>query len=241
MVRLHITPRALAADARRTCLRGWSETLLASLGVRVVIEGTACRGGTLIVANHVSWLDVPAIAAVVDARFVSKHEVGRWPVAGRIARAFGTLMLHRGRLRELVTVNHAIAAQLAAGNPVALFPEGTTTDGSALLPFRGALLEPAARTRRLVQPVALRYAQAAGADAAAFTGRTTLVASLWRVVCAEGLTLTVHLLPPIEPGGLHRREIAALAHSRIAACLAVPHVAAEASRSLGPQTAGARA
>lgn len=150
-------------------------------------------------------------------------------------------MLNRGRLRELVAVNRAIAAQLAAGNPVALFPEGTTTDGTGLLPFRSALLEPAARTRRPVQPVALRYAPPAGAAAAAFTGRTTLVASLWRVVCTDGLTLTVHLLPPIVPGGLHRREIAALAHSRIAACLAVPHAVAGAHRSVGSQLATARA
>jgi 1-acyl-sn-glycerol-3-phosphate acyltransferase len=124
----------------------WAGKLLVILKVRAVQRGRSptVRGqGALIVANHVSWLDIHVVHSLLPARFVSKAEVRGWPVIGWMAEAAGTLFLERSRKSDAARMNTVMAGHLKGGDCLALFPEGTTTDGSRLLPFYPSLFQPA--------------------------------------------------------------------------------------------------
>ncbi len=174
---------SLDAAARQQRIGWWSRGLLRAIGVRLVAEGEFRAGANLLVANHVSWLDIAAIHAVCPrARFVSKADVRHWPLLGWLVASVGTLFIERERKRDALRVVHQVAAALQAGETVAVFPEGTTGDGRELLPFHANLLQAAIATEVPVQPVALRYTEPGleWSPAVEFVGATTLVHSVWR-------------------------------------------------------------
>ena len=203
---------ALDVAARHERIRWWSAGLLRAVGLTLQVSGVQPRpGATLIVANHVSWLDIAAIhAAAPHARFVSKADVLQWPLLGWLIRNAGTLFIERERKRDAVRVVHAMASALQAGDTVAVFPEGTTGPGETPLPFHANLLQAAVATGTPVQPVVLRFADAGAPFSAAvqFLGETTLLQSLWRVVSTPGLCAHVHLLPPVGSEHADRRLLA---------------------------------
>jgi len=209
-VALLLFPRYGAAE-RHARIRWWSVKMLAVLGVSLRAQGAPAVGASLVVANHISWLDILAIHAVMPhARFVSKADVKAWPLLSHLVEAGGTLYLERERKRDALRVVHAMAAALQAGDTVAVFPEGTTSNGRALLPFHANLLQAAIATGTAVQPVALRFSDAAGAFSSAveFIGDTTLLQSLWWVVCGERVTAHVLLLEPHASAHQERRVLA---------------------------------
>jgi len=211
---------ALDAAGRQQRIQWWSAKLLRTMGLALRASGTPRPGATLLVANHVSWLDIAAIHAVAPhARFVSKADVLAWPLLGWLIRNAGTLFIERERKRDALRVVHQIAESLQAGETVAVFPEGTTTDGRALLPFHANLLHAAVTTGTPVQPVALRYADAAHAisPAAEYIGDTSLLQSLWRVASARGLAVHVELLPAQGTRHADRRALALVLREQIAA------------------------
>ena len=211
----------LDAAARMACVQRWSQGVLRALDIALVVDGAPAAGARLVVANHVSWLDIVALDAVAPARFVSKAEVRDWPLLGRLVTAGGTLYLARERRRDAHRVLHDMAAALAAGDVLAVFPEGTTGDGTALLPFHANLLQAAIAARVPVQPVALRYFDARHkvTTAVEFVGRTTLWQTVWRVAGADGLGVRVSLLACEPAAGRERRELALALHGRVAAAL----------------------
>lgn len=229
----------LGASERHAHVRWWARKLLRLMAVTLQVEGQAPSveeprrnqpAGRLIVANHVSWLDMSAIHAVFpQARFVSKAAVKRWPLLSRLADAGGTLYLERERKRDALRVVGVMAASLGRGDTVAVFPESTTSDGHRLLPFHANLLQAAIANATPVQPVALRYverdanASPGAADAPSraveFVGETTLVQSMWRIARADGLTVRVVLLPLLRSAGVERRALATQAQSAIVAAL----------------------
>jgi len=198
--------------ARHEHIRWWSAGLLRVMGLTLQVSGVAPRpGSNLIVANHISWLDIAAIhAAVPHARFVSKADVLRWPLLGRLIRDAGTLFIERERKRDALRVVHAMADALKAGDTVAIFPEGTTGGGPEPLPFHANLLQAAVATGTPVQPVVLRFADAASAysPAAVYIGDTTLAQSMWRVASAQGLRVHVQILTPVASPHADRRALA---------------------------------
>lgn len=200
----------LDAGQRREQVRRWSQRMLAALDIALEVDGTARPGAKLFVANHISWLDIVAINAVAPARFVSKAEVRHWPLINRLVDAADTLYVERERRRDALRVVHQVAEALQAGDTVAVFPEGTTGDGHALLPFHANILQAAIATEQPVQPIALRYADArhAVSPAVAYVGDTTLVQSLWWVAGAQGLRIRVSLLPAEGSRHLDRRALA---------------------------------
>jgi 1-acyl-sn-glycerol-3-phosphate acyltransferase len=190
----------------------WCGQMAQTLGMRVEGGGTPSHGGAaLIVANHISWLDILAINAVHPARFVSKADVRRWPILGWLVACGGTLFIERERKRDALRVVHQIAEALQHGDTIAMFPEGTTGDGRALLPFHANLLQSAIATGTPLQPVALHYVddEATPSQAVVWVGDTTLASSLWQVVCAKGLRVRVTQLPVIETHAQERRELSA--------------------------------
>jgi len=202
----------LDARGRHERIRWWGAGLLKSVGMTLEVSGVQPRAGaTLLVSNHISWLDIAAIhAAAPHARFVSKADVLKWPLLGWLIRNAGTLFIERERKRDAVRVVHAMAQALQNGDAVAVFPEGTTGDGPRLLPFHANLLQAAIATRTPIQPVVLRFSDASKAysDAVVYVGETTLMQSIWRVVSARGLCAHVHLLPPVGTAHADRRALA---------------------------------
>ncbi|MEU3496905.1 lysophospholipid acyltransferase family protein [Kitasatospora cineracea] len=208
--------RALAWLPAERLVRWWSRLLLASLGVRVRPIAAPGRqaGGSLLVSNHVSWLDVLLVAAVRPGRMLAKTEVGRWPVLGPLTSWGGTIFIDRDRLRALPGTVEEIAAALRRGERVVVFPEGSTWCGRGGGRFRPALFEAAVRADVPVQPLTLRYRTADGrpSTAPAFVGEDGLLASMWRVVSVRGLTAEVEFLPQLPPALFPgRRQLAAAA------------------------------
>ena len=218
---LFVFPR-LDERGRRDRIRTWSLATLRAMGIDLQAQGEPASGGSLLAANHVSWLDIMAIHAVVpSARFVSKADVKAWPLLSRLVDAAGTLYLERDRKRDALRVVHVMASALQQGQTVAIFPEGTTSTGHDLLPFHANLLQAAISTGTPVQPVALRYSDATHAVslAAEFVGATSLLQSLWRTACGEGLVVRLVFLPPVPAADAERRALAERLRSDIAAAL----------------------
>lgn len=214
---------SLDAAGRQARIQWWSAGLLRAVGVGLQVRGTPRLGATLLVANHVSWLDIAALhAAVPQARFVSKADVRRWPLLGWLVAGAGTLFIERERKRDALRVVHAMADALRAGETVAVFPEGTTGPGPALLPFHANLLQAAIATATPIQPAVLRFAdvQQRFSPAVQFVGETTLLQSLWRVATARGLVAHVDLLPPQGSAHADRRALAEHLHQCMAERLA---------------------
>jgi 1-acyl-sn-glycerol-3-phosphate acyltransferase len=202
---------AYSAAQRHARIRWWSAKVLRLIGITLHAQGTPRPGAKLVVANHVSWLDIAAIHAVIpEAHFVSKADVKAWPMIGRLVRGAGTLFIEREKKRDALRVVHQMAEALRAGDSVAVFPEGTTGDGRTLLPFHANLLQAAIATETPVQPVVLRFfdAQHAVSPLAEFLGETTLAQSAWRFVCSRGLNVEVKVLPAQQTAHADRRALA---------------------------------
>jgi 1-acyl-sn-glycerol-3-phosphate acyltransferase len=202
---------SLDERGRQARIQWWSATLLRRMGLTLELSGQPHPGATLLVANHVSWLDIAALhAAVPQARFVSKADVLAWPLLGWLIAGAGTLFIERERKRDALRVVHAMAEALQAGQTVAVFPEGTTGPGPELLPFHANLLQAAIATATPVQPAVLRFADAHQrfSLAAQYIGDTTLAQSLWRVAMADRLVVSVALLVPQGSAHADRRALA---------------------------------
>ncbi|WP_309052440.1 lysophospholipid acyltransferase family protein [Streptomyces sp.] len=206
----------LPADARHALVRLWVRAVLRAFGVLVRFPKAPARdaGPLLVVANHVSWLDVPLVAAVLPGRMVAKREVRGWPVLGTLAALGGTLFIDRNRLRSLPGTVRAMTDVLAGGGRVVVFPEGSTWCGRAAGRFRPAAFQAALDAGTDVQPVRLDYRPT---HAAAYVGDDPLGASLWRIVTTRRLTADVRLPDPL-PGGRYRdrRALAAAAQRAVA-------------------------
>lgn len=226
----------LAQTARNRIVRGWSRVLLAICGVKLRASGRTLDdaiartgiepggSGRLLLANHISWIDVFAILACVPGRFVAKAEIGAWPLVGWLVTLVGTLYIERGRRHAVAAINHKVRDKLKAGETVAVFPEGTTTDGDRLLAFHSNLIAPAIEVGGEVWPVALRYTERGQrSTATAFVGDMALVNSLWNTLLARGLEVEVAFLSPLSARELgNRHRIAAAARAAIAQHLDVP-------------------
>ncbi len=214
----------LGAIERQARIGWFSARLLQCLDITLSVQGRPAEGPSLLVANHVSWLDIAALhAAVPQARFVSKADIRHWPLVGWLVAGAGTLFVERASKRDALRVVHQTAEALRAGDTVAVFPEGTTGPGPELLPFHANLLQAAVATGTPVQPAVLRYHDPdhAFSPAAEFVGATTLWQSVWALATAERLSVSVQLLEPIAAGptAADRRALAALLRTHIDAAL----------------------
>lgn len=167
------------------------------MGVRVRLKGAVPREPALYLANHLSWLDIVAILARCDCTFVAKREVRQWPLVGWLATIMGVVWIDRTRKRDLLRAIPHLEATLRAGTSVLLFPEGTTSTGRQLLPFKSALVEGAVRAGVAVVPLAVTAAALPPSDALYWTGEETLLHSIPRVVQLVEPRVTLHAAPPV--------------------------------------------
>lgn len=210
--------------------RRWSAGMMRIMNIRVRVLGVPPDLDThniMLVANHISWLDIYLLSAVRPARFVSKSEVRSWPVVGRLAYKAGTFFIDRSRRHDTARVNHEMSAALSNGGCVAVFPEGTTSHGDKLLPFHASLLQPAVHSEGKIWPAAIRYTHADGSLnlGATYVGEVSFGESLTQILSQPEMYAELIFLAPISTHGKTRRELARLAEHAIADALDLtPHV-----------------
>lgn len=198
----------------------WHRRACRILRIHVEVTGDAPRESALLVANHVSWLDVPVLGGLGPIAFLSKAEVRRWPLIGWLAAAAGTQFIARGS-GEASAVGERIGNHLVDRGCLALFPEGTTTDGSAVKPFYPRLLAAASASGVPVVPVALRYERDGALDPIApFVGAESILSHLRRVLTARGFLVRVAFGQPLDPRAFDRRGLASRARGAIVEALA---------------------
>ncbi|WP_050507353.1 MULTISPECIES: lysophospholipid acyltransferase family protein [Streptomyces] len=242
----HAAGRALR-DGERMAeparLRAHARAVLASIGVRLVVEAardgvglavpygadatpaSQARPGTLVVANHISWLDIPALLAVEPVTLLAKREVGDWPLVGTLARRAGTRFIDRTGPRQLPTAVADLADLLRSGRSVAAFPQATTWCSVAHGAFRRATFQAALDAGAPVRPVTIAYEQLGmPSTVAGFLGDEEFLSSVRRVVGARGLTVRVTVHPPLlpHPGAHDRRTLAALARAAVSRTVREP-------------------
>jgi 1-acyl-sn-glycerol-3-phosphate acyltransferase len=213
----------LGMERRNRLIRRWSRQLLRICGVKVEQVATAATvlPHAMIVANHVSWLDIFVINALYPCRFVAKAEIRAWPMVGWLAEKAGTIFITRGRRHDLRHLFKGLVATLHAGGRVAFFPEGTTAEQGALLPFHPNLFEAAIDAKIQVQALALRYVDAAGQrhPAIVYVGDTTFAQSLVAILSGGPIAAQLICLPPIDSADAHRRDLAVAARAAVARAL----------------------
>jgi 1-acyl-sn-glycerol-3-phosphate acyltransferase len=201
-------------DAQREQrVQTWSVQMLRILGVELQVRGEPPSAGpVLLVANHISWLDIAVMHAARHCHFVAKADVKRWPLVGSLATGSGTLYIERESRRDAMRVVHHMAERLHAGDVLAVFPEGTTTDGTRLLPFHANLIQAAISADAPVQPVALSFVDAASGSPSRsplYVDDDTLVGSVWRTISGPPMIAVVAFGELQRAQGRDRRRWAA--------------------------------
>ncbi|MFC0530639.1 lysophospholipid acyltransferase family protein [Phytohabitans kaempferiae] len=204
----------LNARGRRAAARAWARSILAALEVRLVTKGRLPTAKALLVANHISWLDIVAVLAVAPARMLAKHDVRAWPVIGWLAASAGTIFVDRGRPRALPGTVAEVASALRGGGVVAVFPEGTTWCGVMTGRFRPAMFQAALDAGAQVVPVAISYGKRP--TTVAFLGDDSLWVSLRRVLAVPRLVVSVTATPALHPEAVAtRKQLARVAEAAV--------------------------
>lgn len=206
------------ARGREAHVQRWAHGMLSVLGIGLQVRGQPPAGGPLLlVSNHISWLDILVLHAARYCRFVSKSEVRHWPLIGTLATGAGTLYIERASRRDAMRVVHQMAAALQSGDIVAVFPEGTTSDGVDLLPFHANLIQAAVAAQVPAQPVGLQFIETHTGQRSlspCYIGDDTLVGSLWRTLTGPAITAVVtYGLPQVSDGRDRRAWAADLRHA----------------------------
>ncbi|TFW31559.1 lysophospholipid acyltransferase family protein [Duganella callida] len=215
----------LGEAQRNGHIRRWSRKLLQICKVTVELApGSApALAHAMVVANHVSWLDIFVVHSLYPSHFVAKAEIRSWPLAGWLAEKAGTVFIARGNRRDLRHIFKGLVTSLENGERVAFFPEGTTAAQGSLLPFHANLFEAAIDAKAPVQPFALSYQAPGGGPhpSVDFIGDTSFAQSIMWILNGPPVKAQLAILPPLATAGAHRRELAETTHQAIAAALGV--------------------
>ncbi|MGD9844852.1 MAG: lysophospholipid acyltransferase family protein [Variibacter sp.] len=213
----------LRLPIRRTIPVFFHRAVCRLLGVRIRLRGSFAPGPALIVANHVSWLDICVVTAIVPVAFVAKREVSTWPVFGLLARLQRSVFIDRTRRSATVAANRSIGERLANGDRIVLFAEGTSSDGNRVLPFRSSLIaavETAAdKTPRgdiAIQPAAIAYTAGNGVPLGrrhrprvAWYGDLDLLPHLAAIIRRGAIDVTISAGEPIRADAVVDRKTTA--------------------------------
>lgn len=227
--------KSRAMDERRAP-RLWHRLVTRLLGMRISVHGEPAAGRPLLIAaNHVSWTDIMVLGSVADVHFIAKAEVADWPLMGRLSRLQRTVFVERERRRSAGAQAGEIAARIANGEPLVLFAEGTTSDGTLMLPFKSSLFAAAGMALAeggtetvLIQPVAIAYTRLHGLPmgrrhraGVAWIGDQELLPHIMSLLRRGGLELEVHFGEPVEfRQGASRKDVAREVEARVRAMLA---------------------
>lgn len=213
-----------SATQRDRIIQHWTRGLLSCFNIRVVVHGeppTKVTTSTLFVGNHVSWVDIHAINSLRPIRFIAKSEIRSWPVFGWFAAKANTLFIEREKRQDAAKLVHTVAQSLRQGDCMCYFPEGTTTEGNELKPFKGSLIQAAIEANTPLWPFTVKYPDAAGNPniAMAFAGETTLLESIWTITGQRAPEVHLTFLPKLDVAGKDRRQLTHEARAHIAESL----------------------
>jgi len=194
---------------RKRIVRLWMSAMARILGVRVNVSGLRPGGAFLLVSNHLGFLDILVLGAATEVVFVAKSEIAGWPVLGHLASVTGTIYIDRQSTRDAIRVSETIARAVRGGAAVAIFPEGQSTDGSSVLPFKPALLESAAREQLPVYPARLHYDR----DEGKWYGDETFGANFWRLLAVPRVNAALRVGDAIRSH--NRKELARRLHAAV--------------------------
>jgi 1-acyl-sn-glycerol-3-phosphate acyltransferase len=203
----------IGAKFRLRLERHWNRILMNILNINIHLHGLApgfSAQNIVLVANHISWLDIYVLNAIRPVRFVSKSEVRSWPIVGWLAIRTGTLFIDRTKRHDTARINREMSALLNKRECLGIFPEGTTSNGSVVRSFHSSLLQAAVQSRSQVWPVAIRYTHANGLlnKAPAYIDDVSFIDSLSVILGEKTIHVDVRFLPPIEAENITRRELA---------------------------------
>ena len=198
-------------QSKKRYIQKWSKQLLAIFRLKHRVlnaELLPQRGGYLIAANHISWIDIASIQSFLPCRFVAKSEVADWPVFGWMAEQIGTVFIRRESKRHGKEIANQLET-LLPNEPICIFPEGTSTAGDRVLPFRPNLFESAAQTQVQTFPMTIRYLDQDNqySDATAFIGEMTLIDSIIKMLRTKSITVEL-IFGPSPAIELDRKALA---------------------------------
>ena len=216
----------LSRENKDKKIQAWSKRLLNIFNIELEVQDAKLLGSTphLIASNHISWLDIHVINAFKPIRFVAKSEVASWPIFGWMATQLGTVFIRRDSARHArLVVAHM--ADVLKTQSICIFPEGTSTIGSTVLPFKPNLFESAIVAQTPVCPIAIQYIskiKGVRSESPAFVGDMGLLESMSRVIEDRSLLAKITILAPCFPGSssnLDRKELANTCQESIAKTL----------------------
>jgi 1-acyl-sn-glycerol-3-phosphate acyltransferase len=185
-------------------IRWWCQRLLAAFNLRVISHGhvplkNTALNKTMFVANHISWTDIHALNSMVPVRFIAKSEIKSWPIFGYLVKCANTLFIDRSKRHDAGRIVDAVVLSLESGDNLCFFPEGTTTDGTVIMPFKSSLIEAAIIANATIQPIAIRYPGPNGSinTGIAYAGETTMIESMQNILQQKYPVVELHFLPPI--------------------------------------------
>jgi 1-acyl-sn-glycerol-3-phosphate acyltransferase len=214
----------LSSTRKNKLAHWWCGGLLKCFNFQLVTKGAlplANTRGTLFVANHISWADIHALNSVIPIRFIAKSEIQSWPVFGYLVRKSGTLFINRASRKDAARIVSLATDALAAGDNCGFFPEGTTTEGTHVLQFKGSVLQAAIDAETMIQPLVIRYPDANNQPntRVAYAGETTMAESMQSILSMQAPVVELHFLPPIVAKNHTRQALAQLLHAQIAALI----------------------
>lgn len=211
---------------QRYMARKWARSLLEILNIQLSCTGSLPpedKHSVILVANHISWLDIMIILTMYPVRFVAKSEVLSWPLLNILCRNVGTIFIEREKRNDTLRVNQDISEALIAGDSIAIFPEGTTSDGTVLLHFHASLLQSAVSAQAILYPVAISYRDITNVrNTSVAYVNVTILESLQLILNQSAIKTELIFLPPINCKDRNRRELARLSEHAISEALHLP-------------------
>ena len=197
---------------KRNIIKWWCGGLLRAFHIEVRTFGSlppADTQGVMFVANHVSWADIHALNSLIALRFVAKSDIKDWPIFGYLAIKTNALFIDRSKRQAAGRIVENVADSLKAGDNCCYFPEGTTSDGTHLFPFKSSVLQAAINANTQIWPVAIRYINADGSinTEMAYAGETSMIESMKLVIAQKNALVELHFLSPIQAAGRDRRAL----------------------------------
>jgi 1-acyl-sn-glycerol-3-phosphate acyltransferase len=200
-------------------IKWWCKRLLEIFNIQVVSHGHLpppykTAGNIMFVANHISWIDIHALNSIIPTRFIAKSDIQSWPVFGFLAKKSNVLFISREKRQDAARVVHMTNRSLLDGDTLCLFPEGTTTDGTKIKPFKSSIIQGAIHANAVIWPIAFRYPRKDGSanTEIAYADETTLIESILQVLQQKQVIVELHFLAPITTSelteaGKNRRKL----------------------------------
>lgn len=210
----------LKHNAKPRLIRWWCKHLLACFNIKVVTFGNLpdeTTQRTMFVANHISWADIHAINSLIPVRFIAKMEIKNWPIFGYLVKKSGTLFINRTLRKDAARIVHMTAEALTHHENVCFFPEGTTTEGAHVLPFKSSIVQAAITAQATMWPIAIYYPTQNKQPniTMAYAGDTSMITSMLNIFSIQHPVVELHFLAPIACAHHTRQSITQLAYNAI--------------------------